>query len=36
MAEMAGWQADRIASFFAGIAQVLAAKGSIEKVATGE
>ena len=27
MAEMAGWDADRIAAFFAGVAQVLAAKG---------
>jgi hypothetical protein len=31
MAELAGWKPDRIASFFAGIAQVLAAKGAIEK-----
>lgn len=31
MAEFAGWEATRIAAFFAGIAQVLAAKGSIEK-----
>lgn len=31
MSEFAGWQADRIAAFFAGIAQVLAAKGMIEK-----
>jgi hypothetical protein len=36
MAEMAGWQPERIAAFFAGIAQVLAAKGSIEKTVTGE
>ncbi len=31
MAEFAGWAPDRIAAFFAGIAQVLAAKGAIEK-----
>jgi len=31
MAEFAGWRADRIAAFFAGIAQVLAAKGMLEK-----
>jgi hypothetical protein len=28
MAEFAGWEAERISAFFAGIAQVLAAKGS--------
>ena len=31
MAEFGGWPADRISSFFAGIAQVLAAKGALEK-----
>jgi hypothetical protein len=31
MSELAEWKPDRIASFFAGIAQVLAAKGAIEK-----
>jgi hypothetical protein len=30
MAEFAGWQPDRISSFFAGIAQVLAARGKSE------
>ena len=30
MAEMSGWSADRIASFFAGVAQVLAAQGKSE------
>jgi hypothetical protein len=30
MAEFAGWQADRIGAFFAGIAKVLAAKANIE------
>lgn len=34
MSEFAGWQADRIATFFSGIAQVLAAKGTIEKGST--
>ncbi|MEN3334958.1 MAG: hypothetical protein V7641_4323 [Blastocatellia bacterium] len=34
MAEFAGWKPDRIAAFFQGIAQVLAAKGSIEKDAS--
>jgi hypothetical protein len=34
MAEFSGWQPDRIAAFFAGIAQVLAAKGAIEKGAS--
>lgn len=33
MAEFAGWQPDRITAFFGGIAQVLAAKGAIEKEA---
>ena len=33
MAEMANWRADRIAAFFAGIAQVLAAKAEVEKTA---
>lgn len=32
MGEFANWQADRIAAFFGGIAQVLAAKAKIEKV----
>ncbi len=31
MAELAGWDADRITAFFAGIAQVLAAKRGIEE-----
>jgi hypothetical protein len=31
MGEFANWQADRIAAFFGGIAQVLAAKAKIEK-----
>lgn len=31
MAELAGWEADRITAFFAGIAQVLAAKRRIEE-----
>ncbi len=31
MAEFAGWKPERIASFFAGIAQVLAAKGNLEQ-----
>jgi hypothetical protein len=31
MAEFAGWSADRITAFFGGIAQVLAAKGTLEK-----
>lgn len=35
MAEFAGWQADRIAAFFNGIAQVLSAKAAIEKDASG-
>lgn len=34
MAEFAGWQADRIAAFFNGIAQVLSAKAAIEKDAS--
>jgi hypothetical protein len=34
MKEFAGWPSDRISSFFAGIAQVLAAKGMIEKGAS--
>ena len=36
MAEFAGWPAERIAAFFSGIAQVLAAKGAIEKEASSE
>jgi len=35
MAEFAGWEASRITAFFSGIAQVLAAKGALEKN-TGE
>ncbi len=35
MAEVSGWAPERITAFFAGIAQVLAAKGSIEKEAAG-
>jgi hypothetical protein len=35
MKEFAGWQPDRIASFFSGIAAVLSAKGAIEKEASG-
>ncbi len=31
MAELANWNPDRIAAFFSGIAQVLAAKGSLER-----
>lgn len=31
MSEFAGWSPERIAAFFGGIAQVLAAKGAIEK-----
>jgi hypothetical protein len=34
MSEFAGWQADRIQAFFGGIAQVLAAKGNVEKEAS--
>jgi hypothetical protein len=33
MTEFAGWSPERITAFFAGVAQVLAAKGSIEKKA---
>lgn len=36
MKEFAGWQADRIAAFFGGIAQVLAAKGALEVEASQE
>jgi hypothetical protein len=36
MAEMAGWSADRIAAFFHGIAEVLAAKGTVEQGVTRE
>lgn len=36
MSEFAGWQPERITAFFGGIAQVLAAKGAVEKEATGE
>jgi len=35
MSEFAGWRPDRISAFFAGIAQVLAAKGNVEKVEKG-
>ncbi|HEV2013421.1 MAG TPA: hypothetical protein VGR77_06025 [Candidatus Dormibacteraeota bacterium] len=35
MAEVSSWAPERITAFFAGIAQVLAAKGSIEKEAAG-
>lgn len=34
MSEFAGWSSDRIAAFFNGIAQVLAAKADVEKEAT--
>ena len=30
MAEIAGWSAERIAAFFAGLAQVIAARGKAE------
>ena len=33
MAEFAGWQPERISAFFSGVAQVLAAKGNVEKEA---
>ncbi|HZU29055.1 MAG TPA: hypothetical protein VFA04_26260 [Bryobacteraceae bacterium] len=33
LTEMANWRADRIAAFFSGIAQVLAAKAEVEKTA---
>jgi hypothetical protein len=36
MKEFAGWEPGRITAFFGGIAQVLAAKGAIEKGASGE
>lgn len=36
MAEMSNWKADRIAAFFNGIAQVLAAKAEVEKSSTRE
>ncbi len=35
MDELEGWKPERIAAFFAGIAQVLAAKGQIERDASG-
>lgn len=35
MAELAGWDANRISAFFAGIAQVLSAKGRIEEQGEG-
>lgn len=31
MAELSGWQPERISAFFSGIAQVLAAKGNVER-----
>jgi hypothetical protein len=31
MAEIAGWEPDRITAFFAGLAQVIAAKGRLEE-----
>ena len=34
LGEFKGWEADRIASFFGGIAQVLTAKGKMEEKAT--
>jgi hypothetical protein len=36
MAEFSDWSADRITAFFAGVAQVLAAKSALEKEASGE
>jgi hypothetical protein len=36
MAEFSNWKPDRIAAFFGGIAQVLAAKAAVEKNAGGE
>src|SRR2546430_10327072 len=36
MNEFAGWQAERITAFFGGIAQVLAAKGALEKSTAGK
>lgn len=36
MAEFSGWQPERITAFFGGIAQVLAAKGAIEKEVSSE
>lgn len=36
MAEMANWRAERIAAFFSGIAQVLAAKAEVEKSSARE
>jgi hypothetical protein len=36
MSEMASWRADRIAAFFNGLAQVLAAKAEVEKTAHRE
>lgn len=36
MTEMSGWSPDRISAFFSGIAQVLAAKGAVEKQASQE
>lgn len=36
MSEMSGWSPDRISAFFSGIAQVLAAKGAVERQASQE
>jgi hypothetical protein len=36
MSELASWEPDRTASFFSGVAQVLAAKGALEKEAMEE
>lgn len=36
MAEFSDWSAERISAFFAGVAQVLAAKSALEKGASGE
>ena len=34
--EISGWRPDRIAAFFSGIAQVVAAKGQLEKNVSGD
>jgi hypothetical protein len=36
MQEMSNWSPERIAAFFGGVAQVLAAKGKLEKDSAGE
>jgi hypothetical protein len=36
MQEFSGWQPERITAFFAGLAQVLAAKGAVEQRSSGE